>query len=53
MSSMQQVRAAEAKMKTVLDALKTAKAEEPKHLRTELECASDEYKRAIRDLEWT
>ena len=54
MSTMQQVRAAEAKMKTVLDALKTAKKEEePKHLRTELECASDEYKRAIRDLEWT
>ena len=48
-----EVRAAEAKMNTVLDALKTAKAEEPNYLDTELECASDEYTRAVRELEWT
>jgi len=53
MSTIQEVRAAEAKMKSVLDALKTAKAEEPNYLHTELECASDEYTRAVRELEWT
>ncbi len=53
MSTIQDVRAAEAKMKSVQDALKTAKADEPTYLRTELECASDEYTRAVRELEWT
>lgn len=41
MSTIQEVRAAEEKMKSVLDALKTAKAEEPNYLGTELKCASD------------
>ena len=53
MSTIQEVRVAEAKMNGVLDALKTAKTEEPNYLRKELECASDEYTRAVRDLEWT
>lgn len=53
MSTIQEVRAAEAKMKSILDALKTAKAEEPSYLRTELGCASDEYTRAVRELKWT
>lgn len=53
MSTIQEVRAAEAKMNTVLEALKTAKAEEPNYLDTELKCASDEYTRAVRELEWT
>ena len=53
MSTIRDVRAAEAKMKSVQDALKTAKADEPTCLRTELECASDEYTRAVRELEWT
>jgi len=52
MSTIQDVRAAEAKMKSVLDVLKTAKTEEPIYLYTELECASDEYTR-VRELEWT
>lgn len=53
MSTIQEVRAAEAKMKSILDALKTAKAEEPNYLSTELDCASAEYTRAVRELEWT
>jgi hypothetical protein len=53
MSTMNEVRAAEAKMKSVLDALKTTKSEEPNYLDTELKCASDEYTRAVRELEWT
>jgi hypothetical protein len=40
-------------MKSVIDALKTAKAEEPSYLRTELECTSDEFARAVHELEWT
>ena len=53
MSTIQEVRAAEVKMKSVLDALNTAKAEEPNYLDAELKCASDEYTRAVRELEWT
>jgi signal transduction histidine kinase len=53
MSTIHEVRAAEEKMKNVLEALKTAKAEEPNYLDTELKCASDEYTRAVRELEWT
>jgi len=53
MSNIQEVRAAEAKMKSVLDVLKTARTEEPIYLYTELECASYECARAVRELEWT
>jgi hypothetical protein len=53
MSTIIEVRAAEVKMKSVMDALKTAKAEEPTDLDRELKCASDEYTRAVRELEWT
>jgi hypothetical protein len=53
MSTIDEVRAAELKMNSVLDALKTAKAEEPNFLDTELKCASDEFTRAVRELEWT
>ncbi len=53
MSTIREVRAAEEKIKSVLDALKTAAAEEPNYLDTELKCASDEYTRAVRELEWT
>jgi hypothetical protein len=53
MSTIREVRAAEVKVESVLDALKTAKAEEPNYLDTELKCASDEYTRAVRELEWT
>ncbi len=53
MSTMKEVRAAEAKMNSVLDALKTSKAEEPNYLDADLKCASEEYTRAVRELEWT
>jgi len=53
MSTIDEVRAAELKMKSVLDAFKTAKSEEPNSLDTELKCASDEYTRAVRELEWS
>jgi len=42
-----EVRAAEEKMKSVLDALNMAGAEDPNCLDT------DEYTRAVRELEWT
>ena len=51
--TIKEVRAAQAQMNTVLDSLKTAKAEEPNYLDTELKCASDEHTRAVRELEWT
>jgi hypothetical protein len=54
MSTINEVRAAEEKMKTILDGLKTSKAQEdPNSLGTELKSASDEYARAVRELEWT
>lgn len=53
MSTMREVRAAEERMQSVLDALKKATEEEPNCLDKELRCASDEYTRAIRELEWT
>jgi len=53
MSTTNEVRAAEEKMKTILDSLKTSKAEDPNYLDTELKSASDEFARAVRELEWT
>jgi hypothetical protein len=53
MSTINQVRAAEEKMSNVLDALKMSKAQGPNSLDTELRSASDEYARAVRELEWT
>ena len=53
MSTMREIRAAEEKMQRVLDALKAAPAVESNCLDTELKCASDEYTRAVRELEWT
>lgn len=53
MSTINQVRAAEEKMKTLLDGLKTSNEADPNYLGTELKSASDEYARAIRELEWT
>ena len=49
MSTIKEVRAAEEKMKSALDAPKTAKAEDPNYLGTELKNASDEYTAAVRD----
>jgi hypothetical protein len=54
MSTINEVRSAEAKMKTILDGLKTSKAEDdPNYLGSELKSASDEYARAVHELEWT
>lgn len=52
MSTIREVRSAEEKMRSVLDALNTTKAEDPNYLGTELKSASDEYERAVRELEW-
>ena len=53
MSTINEVSAAEEKMKTILDSLKTSNAEDANYLGTELRSASDEYARTVRDLEWT
>jgi hypothetical protein len=53
MCTINEVRLAEEKMKDILDKLRTAKAEDPNYLGTELTSASDEYARAVRELEWT
>ena len=53
MSTINQVRSAEAKMKSVLDALKTAKEEDPNYLDTELKCAHEETRIDRRGLAWT
>lgn len=53
MCTMNEVRSAEEKMKTILDNMKTSKTEDPNYLGAELRSASDEYTRAIRELEWT
>lgn len=50
MSTIAEVRAAEKKMQEVLDALKKADARDPDHLSAELQKATDEYARAVREL---
>jgi hypothetical protein len=50
MSTIEEVRAAEKKMQTILDALKKAPAHDPDHLGNELQKATDEYARLVREL---
>jgi len=50
MSTIEEVRAAEKKVQEVLDALKKAGAQDPNHLNTELKTATDDYARAVREL---
>ncbi len=50
MSTIADVRAAEKKVQDVLDALKKAGAQDPNHLSTELKNATDDYARAVREL---
>jgi hypothetical protein len=50
MSTIDEVRAAEKKVQEILDALKKAGPQDPHHLRTELKNATDEYARAVREL---
>ena len=51
MSTIEEVRAAEKKVQEVLDALKKAGAQDPNHLSTELKNATDDYARAVRELD--
>jgi hypothetical protein len=50
MSTIEEVRAAEKKVQQVLEALKRAGAQDPNHLSAELKKATDEYARAVREL---
>ena len=50
MSTIQKVREAEKWVEKVLEALKKAGAQDPNHLSDELRNATDEYARAIREL---
>jgi hypothetical protein len=50
MSTVADVRAAEKKAQEVLDALKKAGAQDPNDLSTELRNATDDYARAVREL---
>ena len=50
MSTIEEVRKAEKRMQEVLDTLKKASAQDPNHLSTELKNATDDYARAVREL---
>jgi hypothetical protein len=50
MSTIQEVREAEKRVEKVLEALKRADAQDPNHLSDELRNATDEYARAVREL---
>lgn len=50
MSTIEEVRAAEKRVQEVLDALKKPGAQDPNHLTTDLQKATDEYARAVREL---
>ena len=51
MSTIEEVRAAEKKVNEVLESLKKAGSEDPNHLGTELRKATDDYARAVRELD--
>ncbi|MGA2859981.1 MAG: hypothetical protein ABSE40_24195 [Candidatus Sulfotelmatobacter sp.] len=53
MSTIEEVRAAETRVQKVLDALKKADARDENNLSAELQKASDEYARAVRELSST
>ncbi len=50
MSTIEEVRTAEKRVQEVLDALKKAGAKDPNNLALELKSATDEYARAVREL---
>jgi hypothetical protein len=50
MSTIEDVREAEKRVEEVLEALRRAGAQDPNHLSDELRNATDEYARAVRDL---
>ena len=51
MSTIEEVRAAEKKVQKILDALKKADARDANDLSAELQTATDEYTRAVRELD--
>jgi hypothetical protein len=51
MSTIEEVRSAEKKVNEVLESLKKAGAQDPNHLGTELRKATDDYARAVRELD--
>jgi len=50
MSTIEEVRTAEKRVEKVLEALRRADAQDPNHLSDELRNATDEYARAVREL---
>ena len=50
MSTIEEVRTAEKKVQEVLEVLKKVGAQDPSHLTTELKKATDDYARAVREL---
>ena len=50
MSTIEEVRVAEKRVQSILEALKKAPANDPKHLADELRKATDEYARVVREL---
>lgn len=50
MSTIDEVRSAERKVQEILEALKRAIAEDQDHLASELQKATDEYAKAVREL---
>ena len=50
MSTIEEVRAAEKKLQGLVNALKRAGAEDPENLSAQLQTASDEYAKAVREL---
>jgi hypothetical protein len=50
MSTIEEVRASEKRVQALLDALKKAPASDPNHLTDQLQKATDEYARLVREL---
>jgi len=50
MSTIEEVRAAEKRVQKVLDALKKAGGQDPNNLSAELKNATDDYAKAVREL---
>ena len=50
MSTIREIRAAEKRVEEILEALKNAGSEDPNHLLTELQKATDDYAKVVREL---
>jgi hypothetical protein len=51
MSTIEEVRAAEMRVREILERLRKASAADPNHLREQLKKAQDEYAKLVRELE--